>query len=163
MKRRHLIVIFIATVFVGCDKPQPSSVAPLKPTLVSVVSTYQENPFTFNVDAKKTDVYVFSETASIEFDTVVYNIMYRRLLYAPSELPLIHSNYDTIHNIKLHPGNYRILIDNIFFIASPSPWDSVQEYDTLRWYHLRECSVTDTIGFMVADTFFRKEFYIGNN
>ncbi len=164
MKTRNFITVFLAAALVSCDKPQPISEEPIKPTPDSSVSTYQENPFTLNIDAKKTDVYIFSKTAKISFDTCIFarHTDYRRLFYHPSESPLLHSQYDTIHNIKMQEGEYRLLIENIFFVAPPLPWDSIQKDDTARWYHIIEVSVVDTIGFSITDTFFRKEFYIGN-
>ena len=161
MKTSNLIIAALSAVLLAaCDKPQPTSVEPTKPQPASVVRTYTEDPFTTNIVSKKTDVYVFAGTASISFDTVDYNSRYRRSFYFPSESPLLHSTYDTIHNVKLSKGEYKILIDDVFAIYEPKPWDSIQEDDTVRWYHLHDVSVFDTVGFVIVDTFFRSEFVI---
>lgn len=168
MKTRNLITSLAAIVAFGlwsCDKPQTieEPPAPTKPIPVSEVCTYTEDPFTLDIVPKKTDVYVFSKTAQINFDTAIFIAdRYRRTFYYTSEQPILHSPYDTIHYIKLPIGEYSVVLDNQFYTRPVSVFDTTQGYDTARWHHLRNVSVLDTVGFVIYDTFFRNEFYIEN-
>lgn len=159
MKTKHLIIAALSTVMLAaCDKPTPTVEPPVNPTPLSVVRTYNCNPQLNYVGPKPTYVYVYHSTANISFDTVEFAASsYWRLFCFASENPLVQSTYDTIHHIKLPSGNYKLLIDNIYKYAS---LDEGKEVDTIRWYHLHDVSVSDTAGFVIADTFFRTEFYI---
>lgn len=159
MKTANLIIAALsASLLAACYKPQPTSEDPIKENPLSVVRTYNCNPQENYIGPKPTYVYVYYSTASISFDTVDFAGPYRRCFCFASENPLLRSTYDTIHELKLPSGNYKILIDNIYRYSSFL--DEGKEVDTVRWYHLHDVSVLDTVGFVIVDTFFRTEFCI---
>lgn len=159
MKTSNLIIAALsAALLAACDKPTPTVEAPITATPISVVKTYNCNPQLNYVGAKPTYVYVYHSTANLSFDTVEFAPPYWRLFCFASEAPMFRSTYDTIHQIRIPSGNYKVLIDNIYRYSSLS--DEGKEVDTVRWYHLHDVSVFDTVGFVIVDTFFRTEFCI---
>lgn len=130
MKRRHLIAIFIATVFVGCEKPTPTN-----ETLIPEMYTVRIN--TVSEDARnlplpdRTDIYIYPLKTEIHFDTIAFfdPVIPTRIPYTlqhqatPPDTVRVSINLKE-HNIVLQEGEYKALI----------------RYRALYWYG-------DTIGY----------------